>query len=381
MNWRIHLQPALTAANCLPPPSLQPKDTGSEQATVEGKAADGREGDAEAQLLDARGLALAHVDHALDALLQLDEQLAASNPQLQDRPRWRKREREDSEKGKGGEDGGHRQGGESASRLAVHLRSAFSAFRPYRNSLLDAWQEKTARAVGSRIAGGTSGAEAARQDDGANTAVLASSRPATSSSSDSSLIRRALSVQLEELLRDRAALRRRTQLQRGAYRLIGHTSHSIASASTVAAGTAPSDDSELAPLQALRGSALRRLLSVPVPHVFDDLDFYSATLQDVISASDAGEADGRRLAEQRLLAASASQARRALRTAVDRRASKGRKLRYAVISRLQHFMAPASAEQTEGRGEAASAAQSQLAIDQLYAHLFGHTAVLHTATD
>ena len=361
MNWRIQLQPALTAANSLPPPTPKRGQRETPQSAVEGEEVKGEEVEAEMQLRDARSAALACIDDALDAVQAVAAELIASNPQLQQgMPRWRKRRRS-AEPGQGqrGEEDGDARVEAEAGRLSLHLRSSFAAFRAYRNSVLDAWQEKTARAAGHLI-GGRGGLEGERRDE--------------DRAADASLLRRPLSLQLEELVRDREALRRRTQVQRGGYRLIGVPPQLDAASSPLTSASHLPDDFDAAPLLSLRGSALRRLLTVPVPHIFDDLDFYSHSLQDVIAAAGASgrpaeEADGGPSSSE-LLASSASQVRRAMRSAVDRRASKGRKLRFTAISQLQHFMAP-NVGGREGWGEGTRGGSTALAVDQLFAHLFG----------
>ena len=60
---------------------------------------------------------------------------------------------------------------------------------------------------------------------------------------------------------------------------------------------------------------------------YDDAEFYAQLLKELLEASGPGGAAQPRAPKQR--------------KAVDRRASKGRRLRYAVVEKLVNFMAPA----------------------------------------
>merc|ERR1711920_1183963 len=75
-------------------------------------------------------------------------------------------------------------------------------------------------------------------------------------------------------------------------------------------------------------------------HIYDDHEFYVQLLREVLGNSSKDES----VAEQAKEMQSELQGRRAnkkkARTDVERRASKGRKVRYVPIEKLQNFMAP-----------------------------------------
>jgi len=87
--------------------------------------------------------------------------------------------------------------------------------------------------------------------------------------------------------------------------------------------------------------------------VFDHTDFYQQTLRDIIAAGvEADDTNG--------LSLSAAMARKSSRKSqVERRASKGRKIRFAVMPKLLNFMAPRALEAFP-------------IADELFSNLFGH---------
>ncbi|KAF5355323.1 hypothetical protein D9758_006031 [Tetrapyrgos nigripes] len=85
--------------------------------------------------------------------------------------------------------------------------------------------------------------------------------------------------------------------------------------------------------------------------IFDDTDFYQQLLRDVIDAKEASGGDDWMVIQKQKKA----------KKKVDTKASKGRKLRYEVHEKLQHFMAPVAV-----RG-----AWHEEQIDELFASLLG----------
>ena len=283
LNWRIQLQPLLTAANGMP--AAHSIAAARQQESAEEREAVWRE------------------QHA--ALISLSE-LLADLRSLQQRS-----------SGDEGEGDGTVGGVHSPARLSAVLRSTFASAAPTRYAVLDKWMRRTELAAGS------------------------------ADSSGQSLLHRSAAEQVRDAVADKAALRRRTQLKRGQYDMMGGGS---------GAGEPQGE--------AQRGKRQEVANGVPShPDLFDDLDFYQRLLQHAISA------------QQQLLhshstpatLSSLDSSRRSLASAVDRRASKGRKLQFAPIAKLNNFMAPEpTAYQQHSRDEAA--------VDQLVNNLFGAAA-------
>lgn len=93
------------------------------------------------------------------------------------------------------------------------------------------------------------------------------------------------------------------------------------------------------------------------PAIYDDADFYQLLLKELVDqrSTDTG-APGESVATVRWAALKETKTRKV----VDRRASKGRKLRYTVHEKLQNFMAPEDRRAWE-----------EHAIDRLFGTLFG----------
>ncbi|XP_050732418.1 protein AATF-like [Eriocheir sinensis] len=93
------------------------------------------------------------------------------------------------------------------------------------------------------------------------------------------------------------------------------------------------------------------------PEIFDDTDFYTRALEEVLKAkvslSDNMTDVSRKWIEIQNL-------RRKAKKKVDKKASKGRKIRYEVMSKLQQYMAPSHGPQMD-----------DAAINTLFASLFG----------
>ncbi|KAI9488755.1 apoptosis antagonizing transcription factor-domain-containing protein [Zychaea mexicana] len=133
-------------------------------------------------------------------------------------------------------------------------------------------------------------------------------------------------TQVSNIMSDKENLVRRTQLQRSEYRVLGKKIQEAPELS-------PNDQ------ESTRESrkADRHLNNYDV-EIFDDNDFYQQLLRELIEArmvdTDDPIAQGMRWAARK--AAESKKKKRA----VDRKASKGRKLRFNVHEKLQNFMAP-----------------------------------------
>jgi protein AATF/BFR2 len=103
------------------------------------------------------------------------------------------------------------------------------------------------------------------------------------------------------------------------------------------------------------------------PEIYDDADFYQLLLKELVDqrSTDTG-APGESVATVRWAALKETKTRKQ----VDRRASKGRKLRYTVHEKLQNFMAPEDRRSWE-----------EHAIDRLFGTLFGQKMELKEEED
>eukprot|EP00955_Chlamydomonas_euryale_P090776 364569-Chlamydomonas_euryale.AAC.30 len=123
-------------------------------------------------------------------------------------------------------------------------------------------------------------------------------------------------------------------------------------ASNDAAPTGPTSDSAPSATPATPAAAAARW----VEHSYDDGEFYQQLLREFLTREGAAAGGG----------GAAARAGAKRRKVVDRRASKGRKIRYHVHEKLVSFMAPAP-------GELPAFAE------QLFANLFGSRAALADA--
>jgi len=137
--------------------------------------------------------------------------------------------------------------------------------------------------------------------------------------------------QVEQILGDRGRLLKRTQLKRAQYDIIGKT--------------AANDDDESHE-------------SEHDPEIFDDSDFYHQLLREFIEKKASSIDDPVQLSRQWLeLQKLRSKVKRKV---VDTKASKGRKIRYDVHSKLVSFMAPVD-----------DSVMSESAVKELLSSLFG----------
>ncbi|XP_035417035.1 protein AATF isoform X2 [Cygnus atratus] len=178
------------------------------------------------------------------------------------------------------------------------LAKKYADFRTYRNSVLQKWHEKT------KLASGKMG-----KGFGA--------------------FERSILTQIDHIMMDKERLLRRTQTKRSVYKVLGkkeQESHPVPESLPENSEVLPQTDSN------------RHLKDID-EEIFDDDDFYHQLLREFIerktSSLDPNDqvAMGRQwLAIQKL--------RSKIKKKVDRKASKGRKIRYHVHSKLVSFMAP-----------------------------------------
>nr|XP_056721015.1 protein AATF [Euleptes europaea] len=174
----------------------------------------------------------------------------------------------------------------------------FADFRAYRNSTLQKWHDKTKLASG-KLGKGFGAFE------------------------------RSILTQIDHILMDKERLLRRTQTKRSVYRVLGKPSQELE----------PLPEALPGHMEALPVAEANTHLKDLDEEIFDDDDFYHQLLRELIerktSSLDPNDqvAMGRQwLAIQKL--------RSKIRKKVDRKASKGRKIRYHVHSKLVSFMAP-----------------------------------------
>ncbi len=230
----------------------------------------------------------------LDDLLELRSQMVQSNREL-------------GKRGAGEEDSEEEDGSVAAvpppkkmkiKEYEMTLAKSSENLLGYRNSTIQLWNDKTRLASGAVAGGGGSKSFSAFEQ---HTSTL---------------------KQIEFILSDRSRLVARTQTKRSDYRVLGKALPATQDAEEGATAGGGGGDAELD------------------PEIFDDDDFYHLLLKDLIdrktggaAGADSGQLGRHWLQMQKLR----SQAKKG---SVDTRASKGRKTRYDIHSKLVNFMAP-----------------------------------------
>ncbi|XP_062844529.1 protein AATF [Trichomycterus rosablanca] len=178
------------------------------------------------------------------------------------------------------------------------MAKRFAAFQPYRDATLQKWYDKTRLTTGKTNKGFGS-------------------------------FERNILTQVEQVLMDKERLLRRTQTRRSDYRVLGKPETTAVTAQSSTTEPEATD-------QALKANVHLKDLD---EEIFDDDDFYHQLLRELIerktSAADPNDqvAMGRQwLAIQKL--------RSKIKRKVDTKASKGRKVRFHIHSKLVNFMAP-----------------------------------------
>ncbi|KAF3691327.1 Protein AATF Apoptosis-antagonizing transcription factor Rb-binding protein Che-1 [Channa argus] len=178
------------------------------------------------------------------------------------------------------------------------MAKRFAAFQPYCTTTLQKWHDKTRLTMGK-------------------------------SSKGFGAFERNILTQVEQVLMDKERLVRRTQTRRSEYRILGKKETSAFTSDLVA------NDGEEAVDHLKSNTHLKDLDE----DIFDDDDFYHQLLRELIerktSAADPNDqvSMGRQwLAIQKL--------RSKIKKKVDTKASKGRKVRFHIHSKLVNFMAP-----------------------------------------
>uniref|UniRef100_A0AAZ1Y4P0 Apoptosis antagonizing transcription factor n=1 Tax=Oreochromis aureus TaxID=47969 RepID=A0AAZ1Y4P0_OREAU len=199
------------------------------------------------------------------------------------------------------------------------MAKRFAAFQPYCNATLQKWHDKTRLTMGKSTKG-------------------------------FGAFERNILTQVEQVLMDKDRLLKRTQTQRSEYRVLGKVE-----APALTSENIPMEGGEVSEQQLKSNTHLKDLDE----DIFDDDDFYHQLLRELIerktSAADPNDqvAMGRQwLAIQKL--------RSKIKKKVDTKASKGRKVRFHIHSKLVNFMAPID-----------HSSMSDEARSELYRSLFG----------
>jgi len=178
------------------------------------------------------------------------------------------------------------------------LQKDHDSYREYRNSIIKKWNDKTRITTGSLTKG----------------------------SSQTTL------KQIEFAMSDISKLRKRTQLKRSEYNVIGKFS--------------PNEDND------------DRRIHEYDPEIYDDDDFYHQLLRDLIEYKSSDVTNPIQLSKQWI---QLQNMRKKIKRKIDTRATKGRRVRYNVHNKLVNFMAPITMYDT----------WTDNAKNELYNSLFG----------
>ncbi|XP_010311919.2 protein AATF [Balearica regulorum gibbericeps] len=178
------------------------------------------------------------------------------------------------------------------------IAKRYADFRTYRNNILQKWHEKT------KLASGKMG-----KGFGA--------------------FERSILTQIDHIMMDKERLLRRTQTKRSVYTVLGkqeQESHPVPESLPENSEVLPQSDSN------------RHLKDID-EEIFDDDDFYHQLLRELIERKTTSLDPNDQVAMGRQWLA-IQKLRSKIKKKVDRKASKGRRIRYHVHSKLVSFMAP-----------------------------------------
>ncbi|XP_009889490.1 PREDICTED: protein AATF, partial [Charadrius vociferus] len=178
------------------------------------------------------------------------------------------------------------------------IAKRYADFRTYRNNILQKWHEKTKLASG-KLGKGFGAFE------------------------------HSILTQIDHIMMDKERLLRRTQTKRSVYRVLGkqeQESHPVPESLPENSEVLPQSDSN------------RHLKDID-EEIFDDDDFYHQLLRELIERKTTSLDPNDQVAMGRQWLA-IQKLRSKIKKKVDRKASKGRRIRYHVHSKLVSFMAP-----------------------------------------
>jgi protein AATF/BFR2 len=235
-------------------------------------------------------------------------------------------------------------------------RRASDSVAPFRDAALDKWHRRT---VGGGGGGGAGGGGASSGRGGGSSSLR--------------LLGQDVSAQVQAVMRDGERAARRAQLPR------------LLAPRPLCAGADPGWREPRAAAAAVAGGGgdgvdnddeANEEEDARDPETFDDGEFYSQLLRELLDGAAGGGAAAARAAGAAAAAAAAAAKKR--RRLVDRRASKGRRIRYHVHEKLVGFMPRAAGgggEEDEDDGAAAAAVGGAAArlpfAEQLFRNLFG----------
>ncbi|GAQ83435.1 hypothetical protein KFL_001480040 [Klebsormidium nitens] len=276
LELRISLHKLLQSGNRLPRPEAR--------ASFVEAAPDVRAG--LEKLSEAAGGLLEKLLAAQQGLLEQNDSIAAARDQAMNENGKRERTQDD--------------GASTVDRLWEQMDEQYNSWLPYRNASVDRWQRKTLLATGAAAGRGKLRA-----------------------------INQSVTSQIASALRDPARLLGRTRIKADAVHAFGQRAFPSASQTSGEAAAAADADGPDAdePITASHVAAEEEVDS----ETFDDTDFYQQLLKEFLDSS--GTSSGMSLYAMQKL-------RNNKKKVVDRRASKGRKIRYTVQQPLLNFMAP-----------------------------------------
>ncbi|XP_012690326.2 protein AATF [Clupea harengus] len=324
LEGRIKIQKALATANQLPQPQTFPEFKNKGGAEFSGALKNSHKALKALQrsLLDLQDLLL-HQNVETRPIAQGKAWTADSKSKAMEDSDLDGEEDDESDEGEekttDAQNGGPPKRKLEMSEYPEIMAKRFANFEPYRNNTLQKWYDKTRLTMGKTTKGFGS-------------------------------FDRSILTQVEHVLMDKERLVSRTQTRRSQFRVLGKpeiTTPVVETATT---------ENEAVEQAMLKANAHLKDLD---EEIFDDSDFYHQLLRELIerktSAADPNDqvAMGRQwLAIQKL--------RSKIKKKVDTKASKGRKIRFHIHSKLVNFMAPMSLGSTHDE-----------ARTELYRSLFG----------
>lgn len=191
------------------------------------------------------------------------------------------------------------------------LNMSHKAFKSFRDTTIQKWNEKTRIATAANI-----------KNAPTNTILQ----------------------QISYILSDRNKLIRRTQLKRSDYDIIGYKKE-------------PSIDESKEQTEEIHVMRDRKENDEYISEIFDDSDFYHQLLRELIECKSADISDPVQLSRQWI---ALQQMRSKMKRKVDTKATKGRRIKYVVHSKLVNYMAPEK-----------SLLWTDESTNELYSSLFG----------
>ncbi|KAJ2694030.1 rRNA-processing protein bfr2 [Coemansia spiralis] len=279
LDARIRVQKMMTAANELPQHDLF-------EDLVESRYAGAEEMPAADRLDKARQ----SVRGLLQSLIALRKTLVAQNPAV---GKAQAAAQTQPSKKRSADAAANDDDGSDMVSIWAELEGLCAGFKPFRDESLERWGNKV--------------------QVSANAATLKKFKA----------VNQGITHQISQALANPERLVERTQLRRVDYKIIGKDDD----------GAAPAEDEAPATVDAH--------LKKTDPEIFDDTDFYQQLLRELIESRMVDSNDP--MGSLGVRWAAVNQRSDAKKRKVDTKASKGRKIRYHVMDKLQNFMPPVAA--------------------------------------